>query len=437
MTLGVHPDEIVRNSTSALLAVHPSWERVRLGEVADVLNGFAFKSAEFSHDRGMPLLRIRDVGSDQTQVRFAGEFNPHYLVEPGTIVVGMDGDFRVARWRGEPALLNQRVCALKIRNAQFYDEDFLLYVLPGYLDAIHRATSSITVKHLSSETVKQIPLPLPPFSEQRRIVTGIEERLLRLDSAETSLSTARARGDTLRRRTLAWDDCWTPIELSEVGAVVTGTTPSTKNPAYWGGDVPFITPGDYEFGERVVSARRALTASGAEAARIVPSEAVLVTCIGATTGKVGLASRECAINQQINAVIADAERVLPGYLFLACLRSEFQRSVWAAAASTTLPILNKTKFGRLSVPLPPLEAQEAIVRDYERASVAAATVETTVAVATGRALALRRALLAEAFCGKLLTQDPIEEPASALLARIEAARVAAPPSSAKQEKASA
>lgn len=113
----------------------------------------------------MPLLRIRDVGRSQTEASYLGEFDPAYLVEPGSLVVGMDGDFRVARWTGPPALLNQRVCKTSVRDESLYDTGFLFYALPGYVDVINARTSSVTVKHLSSRTVLDIPLPLPPLAE--------------------------------------------------------------------------------------------------------------------------------------------------------------------------------------------------------------------------------------------------------------------------------
>ena len=115
----------------------------------------------------MPLIRIRDVGKSGTDTWYAGDYDSRYVVEPGSTLVGMDGDFRVAQWQGPKALLNQRVCKLTIRKGSEYDERFLLYVLPGYLKAIHDFTSSVTVKHLSLEDNRRAPNsgPAPPRAE--------------------------------------------------------------------------------------------------------------------------------------------------------------------------------------------------------------------------------------------------------------------------------
>ena len=193
MTLRVHPDEIVAKGTSPLLVIHPSWARVRCSGIAVVQNGCAFPSSCFGPSGDMPLIRIRDVGKGTTATWYSGSFDARYVVEPGSLIVGMDGDFRVEEWRGARALLNQRVCTVTVRQPRLYSHKFLRWVLPGYLEAVHRETSSVTVKHLSSETVKQLPLPLPPRAEQDRIVAAIEEQFSRLDAAVAALESAQGK----------------------------------------------------------------------------------------------------------------------------------------------------------------------------------------------------------------------------------------------------
>jgi len=109
MALTIPVAEIVENSKNPLLGKHESWGRVLLGEIAKIQNGFPFKSSQFTKDEGIPLIRIRDVGADSTDTNYVGEYDPAYLVEAGDFLIGMDGDFNSARWRGPKGLLNQRV----------------------------------------------------------------------------------------------------------------------------------------------------------------------------------------------------------------------------------------------------------------------------------------------------------------------------------------
>jgi len=184
-------DHLIEQNRNGILSKHSSWERVELRAVATILNGFPFPSKKFSRDSGTPLLRIRDILAQTTETKYEGDFDPLYLVKSGDFLIGMDGDFNSALWNGTEALLNQRVCKLKV-NESFYSKKLLSYALPGYLKAINDATSSITVKHLSSRTVEEIPLPLPPRSEQDRIVSEIEKQFTRLDDAVAAFTRVQA-----------------------------------------------------------------------------------------------------------------------------------------------------------------------------------------------------------------------------------------------------
>ncbi|MCX9079730.1 MAG: restriction endonuclease subunit S, partial [Candidatus Methanoperedens sp.] len=155
MALTVSVDEIVAGSSNPVLRGKSDWGRVRLREVASIQNGGPFDSALFSKSEGHPLIRIRDIARSDTETRFKGEFDPCYVVNPGDLLVGMDGDFNCSRWKGQQGLLNQRVCCIRLEHSK-YDARFLDHVLPSFLRAINDATSSVTVKHLSSRTVADI-----------------------------------------------------------------------------------------------------------------------------------------------------------------------------------------------------------------------------------------------------------------------------------------
>lgn len=184
--------EIISEDRTGLLSTHPTWERVCLREVASVLNGFPFESRFFHVSEGTPLIRIRDVLSGATDTFYNGEYEEQFLVHSGDLLVGMDGDFNSARWRSTPGLLNQRVCKLT-NNEAFYSGRLLELALPGYLAAINASTSSVTVKHLSSRSIEDIELPLPPRAEQERIVEKLEELLSDLDAGVAELKAAQKK----------------------------------------------------------------------------------------------------------------------------------------------------------------------------------------------------------------------------------------------------
>jgi type I restriction enzyme S subunit len=191
MSFTANIDEVVAENRNHLLGSHPKWERVRLKEVATILNGYPFESHRFKKSGGTPLVRIRDILDGRTETFYDGDFDSTFLVKRGEILIGMDGDFHCEPWTGEPALLNQRVCKITPDESR-YAKQFLRYLLPGYLRAINEQTPSVTVKHLSSRTIAEIPLPLPPLPEQRRIVTEIEKQFTRLEAGVAALRRVQA-----------------------------------------------------------------------------------------------------------------------------------------------------------------------------------------------------------------------------------------------------
>jgi type I restriction enzyme, S subunit len=187
-------DDIVSRETRYPVGKHATWERVRLGDAAQILNGFPFPSDLFTSESAgaFPLIRIRDLLKGSSETFYRGKVEPDFVVRSGDLLVGMDGDFNAAVWRGPEGLLNQRVAKIT-PNGRVLDARFVAYALPGYLKTINAHTSSITVKHLSSRTIGEIPLALPPLYEQRRIADGLDELLSDVDSGVAGLQRSRSK----------------------------------------------------------------------------------------------------------------------------------------------------------------------------------------------------------------------------------------------------
>ena len=137
-------------------------------------------------------------------------------------------------------------------------------------------------------------------------------------------------------------------KLSELGAVITGNTPSKQEPKYWASsDIPFIKPDviNQDGITEVQTANDYISEMARSKARIAEKNVVLVTCIG-TIGKICLTGKECAFNQQINAIIPN-EKVLPEYLAY-CIYYNRPKLIELANAPV-VPIINKRQFEDFSV----------------------------------------------------------------------------------------
>ena len=138
---------------------------------------------------------------------------------------------------------------------------------------------------------------------------------------------------------------WKTNKLSEVAKVVTGKTPSTSNSAYFGGNIPFVSPADLNEGV-LQETKTYLTELGAEQVYLVPKDTVLVSCIG-NLGKLAITAKEVCFNQQINGLIFDEQKIFPkyGFYFAQTIKPQLEK----ASSSTTLPIVNKSRFSDLEI----------------------------------------------------------------------------------------
>ena len=140
----------------------------KLTDICDIQYGYAFDSAQFSETEGIPLVRIRDVVRGFSETRTTESFPEEYLVHDGDILIGMDGEFNIARWHGGTAALNQRVCRLLPKKVK---TGYIFHFMPSALKAIEDKTPFVTVKHLSAKELNRIMVPIPEPDEQIRIGT--------------------------------------------------------------------------------------------------------------------------------------------------------------------------------------------------------------------------------------------------------------------------
>lgn len=140
----------------------------RLIDICDVKYGYAFDSKCFTEDSSYPeIVRIRDVKRGFSETYYSGEYSDEYILSAGDLLVGMDGEFNIARWKNDGALLNQRVCKLSAKNGT--NEEYLRFALSKSLKEIEHRTAFVTVKHLSAKELNKLELNVPNLLEQNKI----------------------------------------------------------------------------------------------------------------------------------------------------------------------------------------------------------------------------------------------------------------------------
>jgi hypothetical protein len=247
----------------------------------------------------------------------------------GVAVVGNEYDGAIA---------STGFCVLRPRKGEL-DTSFLFHWVrsKSFITAMVRQATGASYPAISDGIVRKSLIASPPLSEQRRLAAILDqadalrmkrrEALTQLDQMAQAIFVAMF-GDPILNPFM-----FPMAQLKEVGQVSTGATPPGHAEGMFGGDIPFVTPGDLGTAEPV---RRHVTEQGADAIRTVRKGAALVCCIGATIGKMDKARARSSFNQQINAV-EWTNLVADDYGFHA-LRF-LKEKIVLRGTSTTLPIL--------------------------------------------------------------------------------------------------
>lgn len=154
---------------------------------------------------------------------------------------------------------------------------------------------------------------------------------------------------------------WKEFIFKDLGQIITGKTPSTKEKGVFGCDIPFLTPTDITNQRYISTTNRFLSKTGNFSVKkfLLPKNSISVTCIGSDMGKVVINARELITNQQINSIIINSSIVDYLYLYYA-LKKRKKELLNLGLSGSTMPILNKTAFSNLKISLPPLDEQKRI-----------------------------------------------------------------------------
>ena len=387
------------------------WRIKRLADVLELQNGYAFDSKGFNPADGLPLIRIRSLKAGvETETRFNGDYDQKYVVKAGDLLIGMDGEFGCYDWKGEPALLNQRVCRLQGFTGELIPR-FLFYGVNDYLKAIEDVTGYTTVKHISSKQILEIEFPVPPLAEQQRIVGLLDEAFEGLATAkanaEKNLQNARALFEShLNSVFTKRGEGWQTKTLGELCAIELGRTPARANASFWDETREtsnvWLSIADLLKAEDnvVVDSKEYVSDKGAAICKLVPKGTLLVS-FKLTLGRLAFAGRDLFTNEAIAALTIFSARELSKEFLFYCL-TFFD---WVKAAENDVKLkgmtLNKAKLKVMPVSFPPLAEQQRIVGLLDALSEETQRLARLYVRKHAALEALKKSLLHQAFTGEL------------------------------------
>lgn len=150
---------------------------------------------------------------------------------------------------------------------------------------------------------------------------------------------------------------WEVVSVGNIAEIATGTTPPTNNHKNYGSEYLFVSPADLGKGKYIIDTEKKLSSIGFKIARRYPKNSILFTCIGSTIGKSSISQVELTSNQQINAIFP-SDNNSNDFIFYYLKKVAIK--IRLAASEQAVPMINKTEFSKIQIPLPPLPEQEAI-----------------------------------------------------------------------------
>lgn len=420
------------------------WEWTTIGEVAATSLGKMLDKKQATGMHPTPYLRNINVRwgsfdlSDLAEMDIRPDELDRVLAQRGDVIACEGGEpGRAAVWNGPGTIALQKALH-RIQPTEA--------ILPAYVALLlqHLAMSrqlerfftGTTIKHLPQEKLRLVKVPLPPRTEQDRIVAAVDEHLSHLEAAESVMASARARLLRLRSSVL---ECvtagdWVARPLGELllslrnGCFV--SRPKVDPPG-----LPILR----------ISAVRPLALDASDV-RYAPGHLersmhykveggdLLFTRYSGNPDYVGA----CAVvpisaagilhPDKLIRGVPDPALVLGGWVALLLSSSRGRREIEQRLKTTAGQVgISGSQLRTVPIPLPPLPTQSERITAWLAATGAMMRLHRELGMAVARAVAARRAILAAAFSGRLVPQDPDDEPASVLLERFRAQRAVASP----------
>ena len=427
------------------------WVATQLGQLLkSIVGGGTPSKANPAYFQGsIPFMTVKDLHARfvaDTQDHISGaalEDSASTLVPADTLIVATRMSLGKITRPLVPTAINQDLKALFLHEG--VDKTYVEHLWRANEARIQGMGTGTTVKGIRLEDIRGLDVPLAPTAEQTRIANQLDTLLTRIQSCNDRFDAIPALLKRFRQAVLdaalngSFSD--NPVKggvprvcISSIASVGTGSTPLRSNAQFFANTgTPWITSSATS--EAIIQrASEFVTPAAISAHRLkIYTKGTLLVAMygeGKTRGQVAELGIDATINQACAAVRVDNTQALTAFVKLALQANYLNMRELAEGGNQ--PNLNLSKVKEFEIPLPPLDVQTKIVRRVEALFALADSIEARANAARTQAQRLSPLVLAKAFRGELVQQDPQDEPASVLLERIASQRIG--PAAKKQSK---
>jgi type I restriction enzyme S subunit len=378
-------------------------KKVPLGDVAEFINGRAFKPSEWVL-AGLPIIRIQNLTNEDAVFNYCDkDVETKYYVRDDDLLVSWSATLDVFIWNRGDAILNQHIFKA-VPDTSKITKKFLFYALKHVMDELRAQTHGATMKHITRKPFEQTKIILPPLPEQERIV-----RLL--DEAE-SLRAARLRANArmeqfvpaLFQEMFGDFSKQQQILVSDVAEVQGGLQLTPKRNDF-SLRKPYLRVANVQRGYLVLDEIKDIGLTEDEFTKTkLKNGDILVVEGNGNPEEIGRAAiwhnqvENCVHQNHLIRIRCNAEILLPDYLVI-FLNSETGRKYFLKSGNTTsgLVTISTSVVKRCSIPLPPLSLQ----REFAERVGEARAIQSAQGRSAGRVEALYQSMLSRAFAGEL------------------------------------
>jgi len=460
------------------------WAETRIGDICDLINGRAFKPTEWV-SAGIPIIRIQNLNDPTAEFNYCDfEVEEKYLVDNGQLLFAWSGtpgtSFGAHLWNRGKAVLNQHIFKVNI-NEKYLDKNFLKHLFNRNVkEYIGKAHGTAGLAHITKGKFEDSKILIPPFYEQRRIVSKVEELFSFLDTGTESLRKVQAQLKRYRQAVLKYafdgklteewrrthkDHVESAQNALEMARLQFSKKPKTQISFEVTSKITFLPDGwvhaklenfiyiagrigwrGLKADEYTQDGPLFLSVYNLNKGNIVDisetyhisderysespeiqlrNDDILLAKDGAGIGKIGIV-QGLTVKATVNSsllVIRSGCAFKPKFLFYFFKGPRMQELVKSRITGSATPHLFQRDIRKFNLLIPPLLEQEQIIAEIESRLSVADQVENIGRTSIKQANHLHQAILKNAFEGKLVPQDSSEQPAEKLLECIKAERL--------------
>ncbi len=456
-----------------------NWCLANLKDIALSIQ-YGYTASAIEESTGVKYLRITDLQNNSVNwntVPFCKcDIVDKYKLKKGDIVIA-----RTGATTGKSFLLKDipttSVFAsylIRLETCDIYLPEYIAMYMQSksYWQQITVVSKGTAQPGANATILSKLKVPFPPLNEQKRIVAKIEALQTRSTAVKEELEAIKPLLDQFRQSVLAaafrgdltkdWREqnpdvepasrliaslqtpnpehhldifeqsryyklpkSWMWVQLGKLGTLLGGGTPSKRNPSFWDGHIPWVSAKDMKI-DRIKDSIDHITeeAISKSSAKIIPKSSILFVVRGMIlnhTLPIAITDDVVTINQDMKALVPEIAD-MSEYLLFACKFVSKQILFKVKSATHGTRRLETSTLKDWAIPIPPFLEQKEIVRRIESLFKLADSIEQQYQQAEIDLETLNQSILAKAFRGELVPQDPNDEPASVLLERIKEER---------------